>query len=83
MALLSRARQHGFGEIEKLDMWVDPIVEEVHRTRKQLLARAKGDLSKIINDAMARQKKGGRKVLAATPRRAEPIGPKVRKRQAA
>ena len=64
-------------------MWVDPIVEEVHRTRKQLLARAKGDLSSIINDAMARQKKSGRKVLAAAPRRPESVVPKSRKRQAA
>ena len=64
-------------------MWVDPIVEEVHRTRKQLLARAKGDISSIINDAMTRQKKGGRKVLAATPRRPESVAPKVRKRQTA
>ena len=64
-------------------MWVDPIVEEVHRTRKQLLARAKGDISSVINDAMARQKKSGRKVLAATPRKPESVTPKVRKRQTA
>lgn len=64
-------------------MWVDPIVEEVHRTRKQLLASAKGDIASVIKDAMARQKKGGRKVLAATPRQPESIVPKVRKRQAA
>ena len=64
-------------------MWVDPIVEEVHRTRKQLFARAKGDLSSIINDAMARQKKGGRKVLAAAPRRPESVVPKLHKRRAA
>ena len=68
---------------EKLDMWIDPIVEEVHRTRKRLLARAKGDLSKIINDAMARQKKRGRKVLAAVPRRPESAVPKTNKRQTA
>ena len=64
-------------------MWVDPIVEEVHRTRKQLLARAKGDISSVIRDAMARQKKGGRKVLPATPRRPESVVPKSHKRQAA
>ena len=64
-------------------MWVDPIVEEVHRTRKQLLARAKGDISSVINDAMARQKKSGRKVLEATPRKPESVTTKVRKRQTA
>lgn len=83
MALLSRARQDGSLKIEKLDMWVDPIIEEVQRTRKQLLARAKGDISTIINDALARQKKGRRKVLAATPRQPEQLLPKARKRQAA
>lgn len=73
-------------------MWVDPVVEEVHRVRMQLLARAKGNLSGIIHDAMARQKKGGRKVLAAAPCRPEVMTPVVpvarvsratRKRQAA
>ena len=64
-------------------MWVDPIVEEVHRTRKQLLARAKGDISSVIRDAMARQKKSGRKVLATAPRRPELVVPKSHKRQAA
>lgn len=64
-------------------MWVDPVVEEVHRARRQLLARAKGNLSSIINDAMARQKKGGRKVLAAAPRKPEMMSPAARKRQAA
>ena len=67
-------------------MWIDPVVEEVHRVRKQLLARAKGDLSSIIRDAMLRQKKGGRKVLAAAPRRPEvtvPVALVERKRQTA
>ena len=68
---------------EKLDMWIDPIVKEVHRTRKQLLARANGDISSIIKEAIARQKKGGRKVLAATPRRPESAVPKACKRWAA
>ena len=67
-------------------MWVDPVVEEVHRVRKQLLARGKGDLAGIISDALARQKKGGRKVLTPAPRRPEmmsPSAPVVRKRQPA
>lgn len=64
-------------------MWVDPVVEEVHRIRKQLLARAKGDLGGIIKDAMSRQKKGGRKVLAASPRKPDSLAPMARKRQPA
>ena len=35
-------------------MWNDPIIEEVHRIRKQLLARAKGNLRKAIDDAAQR-----------------------------
>ena len=49
-------------------MWDDPIVDEVHRIRKKLMARAKGDLRKIIDGAARRQKSGGRVVLAASPR---------------
>ena len=67
-------------------MWIDPVVDEVHRTRQQLLANAKGNLRSIIDDAMARQKKSGRKVLAAAPRRPEvmmPVKAGARKRQAA
>ena len=66
-------------------MWIDPVVEEVHRARKQLLANAKGNLRSIIDDAMARQNKSGRKVLAAAPCQPElmmPVKPGVRKRQA-
>ena len=49
-------------------MWSDPIVDEVHRIRKQLLANAKGDLRKVIDGAARRQKRSGRVVLEATPR---------------
>ncbi len=46
----------------------DPIVEKVHRFRKQLLARANGDLRKVIDGAARRQKRSGRVVLEAAPR---------------
>ena len=46
----------------------DPIIEEVHHFRKQLLAKADGDLRKAIDGAARRQKNGGRTVLAASPR---------------
>ena len=49
-------------------MWDDPIVEEIHRIRKQLLARAKGSLRKTIDGAAQRQKSGGRVILKASPR---------------
>ena len=49
-------------------MWRDPIVEEVHRVRKQLLALAQGDLRKVINDAARRQKSSGHAILEASPR---------------
>ncbi len=49
-------------------MWNDPIVEEVDRIRKQLLARAKGNLRKAFDGVAQRQKSGGRVVLKASPR---------------
>ena len=49
-------------------MWNDPIVEEVHRARRQLLSRAKGDLRKVIDGAVRRQKSEGRAVLEPAPR---------------
>ena len=49
-------------------MWNDPIVEEVHRARRQLLARANGDLRKAIDGAARRQKSEGRAVLKPAPR---------------
>ena len=51
------------------DMWNDPIIEEIHRVRKQLLARAKGSLRSAIDSAARRQKSSGRIVLAAAPRK--------------
>lgn len=60
-------------------MWNDPIIEEVHRIRKQLLARAKGNLRKAIDDAAQRQKSGGRVVLDASPRPPAGIPPKAPK----
>lgn len=49
-------------------MWNDPVVEEVHGAREQLLARAKGDLRKVIVSAARRQKAQGRVVIEAAPR---------------
>lgn len=49
-------------------MWNDPVVEEVHGARQQLLGRAKGDMRKVIASAARRQKAQGRVVLEAAPR---------------
>lgn len=49
-------------------MWTDPIVEEIHRVRAQLMTRAKGDLRKIIDEAARRRKKSARVVIKASPR---------------
>lgn len=57
----------------------DPIVEEIHRFRKQLLAKAGGDLRKAINSAARRQKSGGRTVLAASPRVPQVVPAKARR----
>jgi hypothetical protein len=38
----------------------DPIVEEVHRIRAELLARFNGDLHALVEDARRRQAESGR-----------------------
>ena len=57
----------------------DPIVEEVHRARQQLLAQSKGDLRKVIAAAARRQKAQGRVMLAPAPRRPVVFSGKVSK----
>lgn len=57
----------------------DPIVEEVHRARKQLLTQAKGDLRKVIDGAARRQKSEGRAVLVPAPRAPAVLPGKVSK----
>lgn len=48
-------------------MTVDPIVEEVHRIREEILAEYGGDLNLLIADAQRRTEdavRAGRQVLA-------------------
>ena len=59
----------------------DPIVEEIHRVRRQLLTQSKGDLRKVIDGAAWREKGGGRVVLEAAPRAPAAIARKVSKRK--
>ena len=60
-------------------MWNDPIVEEVHRARRQLLAQSEGNLRNVIAAAARRQKSQDRVVLPSTPRAPAAIGAKSRK----
>lgn len=62
-------------------MWNDPVVEQVHAARRQLLTRAKGDLRKVIDAAARRQKAGDRVVLDAAPRAPASIEPNASKRR--
>ena len=52
----------------------DPIVEEVRRIREALAAKFNFDVRAIVEDAMKRQGKDGRKVVSLPPKR-----PAVRK----
>ena len=53
-------------------MWEDPIVAEVHRTRKKLAAEYNYDLAAFFADLRTRQAAvGGRLVLQS--KRAEPL----------
>lgn len=62
-------------------MWKDPIVEEVHRARRQLLAQSNGDLRKAIAAAGRRQKSQGREVLVPAPRPPAVMAVKVSKQK--
>ena len=55
-------------------MMNDPIVDEVHRTREQILAQYNGDLDAYFKDLQLRTDeaaRAGRKVVALPPRRPE------------
>ena len=50
---------------------IDPIVEEVHRVREDMLARFNGDLRALVADIQRREQDLGRQVEARPPRRPE------------
>lgn len=52
----------------ELDMWKDPIVEEVRRLREEYAARFNHDLAAICRDLRERQQKGGRTVVSLMPK---------------
>lgn len=45
----------------------DPIVEEIHRTRREIAERFGGDLRAILDDARERQAKSGRAIWQPKP----------------
>jgi len=50
----------------------NPIVDEIHEIRQQMLARYGGDLDALMRDAQKRTEeaaRAGRKVVALPPRR--------------
>ncbi len=54
-------------------VWTDPIVEEVHRIRREYAARFNGDLAAMFEDARNHQdesRKQGRVIISAHLRRA-------------
>ncbi len=63
-------------------MTENPIVEEVHRIREQLLAEYGGDLKKYMDDVRRRTDeaaRAGRRVVTLPPRPAQPHPPVTRK----
>ena len=45
-------------------MTKDPILDELHETRRRLLAEAGGTLEGLVADIQKRQRESGRKILA-------------------
>lgn len=44
----------------------DPILDEIHRTRREISERFGGDLKAILEDARKRQEASGRRVWSPT-----------------
>ena len=54
-------------------MAIDTIVAEVRQAREALASQFNYDLQAMIEDARARQKTGGRKVVSFPPTRLQPM----------
>jgi hypothetical protein len=60
----------------------DPIVDEVHRIREQILAEYGGNLHAMVKDAQRQTedaRRAGRKVVALAPRRPKNWVPPTKK----
>lgn len=49
--------------------WTDPIVDEVHRIRRELVVEAGGDLQSLGAWLMRKQERHGDKLVAPPPHR--------------
>lgn len=50
-------------------VWNDPIVEEIHRIREEIMQEHDNDLHKLFKHLRERQRESGRKVVTRSPRR--------------
>lgn len=55
--------------LENEIMWTDPIVDELHKIRKEHAAKFNFDLLAIARDYQKQQKQGGRKVVSFVKKR--------------
>jgi hypothetical protein len=52
-----------------MNMWEDPIVEEVRKVREEHAARFGHDLRAIFDDLKAMERQSGREVVSLPPKR--------------
>lgn len=45
-------------------MWIDPIVEELHKVRQAYAAKFDYDLRAMVRDCQQRQKHGNKKIVS-------------------
>jgi len=50
-------------------MWKDPIVEEIHRVRRELAQQYEYDLKALVADLQREQEASGREVVTLQPKR--------------
>jgi hypothetical protein len=53
-------------------MKLDPVLAEIRRTREAYAEKFGGDIRAMIADLRARQKQGGRTIVARPPKRIKP-----------
>jgi hypothetical protein len=50
-------------------MWIDPIVEEIHRIREEYAAQFDYDLERIYQDLKEQEARSGREFVSFAPKR--------------
>ncbi len=53
--------------------WTDPIVDEIHRIRREILEEAGGDLQALGERLMKSQERHGDKLVTRPPRRIKKV----------